>query len=705
MSRITLGIVLFISMGYLHLAEGNTGDLAVLQKQIIEDMLQPLPDLTTVQELMQTMKADGSWEDIDYTSIRRANWPVTRHLSQVTAMAKAWHGPHALAGDETLKAKVLAGLDFWLKHDLQNPNWFPNQITVPRELASVLLLMGDEVDSARFEKALEIMKRAQIRGTGQNRVWLADVCVMRGCLQKDEKLVRQAIKAIAETFVVSEGEGLQADMSFWQHGRCFYSGGYGKPFAEYGAKWAVITRNTPFAFSEETINLISSYILDGQQWVLRGMCFDPTAQGRGITIFDRQADAGVLAQPCLNMARLKTPREAEFINMARWVAEEDKVYHGPVGNRHFWRSDIMAHQRPGYYASAKMYSTRVVNTDSLINGEGVLSHYIADGSSFLMRTGREYYAIYGVWDWRRPPGITVELKGFEGKPRREGNRDFVGGVSDGMYGAAAFDFVRDDLTARKAWFFFDDEVVCLGAGIHCSGSHPVITSLNQCWLNGEVLAAQDGKIETLGRGQHDSAAYDWVWHNGIGYLMLGDSSITVRNDRQTGSWYAINTNESKQEVSGDVFSIWLNHGVNPVNAQYAYLACPDMAAEKIVDYAAKLPVRILANTSAQQIIRHESLGITAAVCYEAGKVDCGDFTVDVKNPCLLLVRTYPEKVKLTVSDPTAHLRKLVFTVNKLMKGEGVDANKACHLSRITIKLPQKLYAGQSVVKEYAFCTP
>jgi len=38
-------------------------------------------------------------------------------------------------------------------------------------------------------------------------------------------------------------------------------------------------------------------------------------------------------------------------------------------------------------------------------------------------------------------------------------------VSDGSYGLAACDFERDGLTARKSWFFFDDEIVCLGAGI------------------------------------------------------------------------------------------------------------------------------------------------------------------------------------------------------------------------------------------------
>ena len=44
---------------------------------------------------------------------------------------------------------------------------------------------------------------------------------------------------------------------------------------------------------------------------------------------------------------------------------------------------------------------------------------------------------------------------------------FVGGVSDGEYGVSAMNLshISLPLSAQKSWFFFDDEVVCLGSGI------------------------------------------------------------------------------------------------------------------------------------------------------------------------------------------------------------------------------------------------
>lgn len=73
-----------------------------------------------------------------------------------------------------------------------------------------------------------------------------------------------------------------------------------------------------------------------------------------------------------------------------------------VGNRHFFRSDMMVHHREGWYAFARMYSTRTFNTDGLSGtDDGLLSHYLAEGATCLMRHGNEYAGLYPVWDWQR----------------------------------------------------------------------------------------------------------------------------------------------------------------------------------------------------------------------------------------------------------------------------------------------------------------
>lgn len=67
-------------------------------------------------------------------------------------------------------------------------------------------------------------------------------------------------------------------------------------------------------------------------------------------------------------------------------------------------------QRPHYFASVRMYSTRNHSVEVPYNEEGLRNHFLADGSNFLTRTGNEYNEIMPVYDWRKIPGTTVVQK-------------------------------------------------------------------------------------------------------------------------------------------------------------------------------------------------------------------------------------------------------------------------------------------------------
>src|SRR5690606_24867433 len=130
------------------------------------------------------------------------------------------------------------------------------------------------------------------------------------------------------------------------------------------------------------------------------------------------------------------------------------------------------------------------------------------------------FNIYPVWDWQKIPGTTVvqkpELPHWK-EIAKKGLTDFVGGVSDGEYGAATFDFAsaHDPLKARKSWFFFDREYVSLGAGIKSEASYPVVTTINQTLLDSEVVVKRKDASEKLQAGQHILEGVSWVFHGKI----------------------------------------------------------------------------------------------------------------------------------------------------------------------------------------------
>ena len=98
--------------------------------------------------------------------------------------------------------------------------------------------------------------------------------------------------------------------------------------------------------------------------------------------------------------------------------------------------------------------------------------------------------------------------------------------------------------AKKAWFFFDNEVVCLGSGINSTSYAPVYTTINQCLLDDKnILLSQNKQQTTIKKGEFSYDSPDWVLHNGIGYIFPQGGRIFLCNQQQTGSWYDINHTE------------------------------------------------------------------------------------------------------------------------------------------------------------------
>ena len=76
------------------------------------------------------------------------------------------------------------------------------------------------------------------------------------------------------------------------------------------------------------------------------------------------------------------------------------------------------------------------------------------------------------------------------------------------------DFSKDSTKAKKAWFWFDEEWVALGAGIQSKHDAAIITGINQCHLNSEVIV--DDKL--FSKVQQTLNNPTWILHDSIGYI-------------------------------------------------------------------------------------------------------------------------------------------------------------------------------------------
>lgn len=689
-------------------------------------------DPTAIERLMTSLRPDGSWGDLGYANSTvkdlahgtLGGWGSTSsHLSRMANMARAYRTPGSRwHDDEQLRDKVLLALDYWLRNDFRNASWWQDQIATQERLADTLLLMDQRLSPEQRAASVKIMQRSQIgQWTGANLLWMAGNQIVRGCIAGQLEPVADAYRRIAGEIRIAGGsdDGIKADNSFFQHGEQLYSGGYGMSFTDSCARLAYVARGTRFALPPEQVKVLTDFVLEGQRWMVWGSTFDYNAVGRELC--RRNKDARALRQPCLRLQSVCPERSGEFASFAQCL--EDDSTGGPVGNRHFWRGDIMVHRREAFYASVHMLSPRTVSSEC-IRGEGLCLQHLADGVTLLYRDGHEYVNIFPVWDWRRLPGITClhssgplvppELLVPPENPTREqgdqfairlnkavgsrGTRDFVGGVSDGVCGLAAMDFVRGPLLAEKAWFFFDREIVCLGAGIACAADDPVLTSVNQCLLRGPVALSDGRQSTTVERGRRDLGGMCWVHHDGIGYVFPEKTNVVLAAEQQRGDWHDLVLSHRSEPAAADVFSLWIDHGKQVSAGQYDYVIVPGIESAGLEAYAKARAVRVLRNTPALQAVRHDELKLMMGAFYEPGTIGSGNLEISVDRPCLLLVREKSGSLVLAVSNPENRPLTVQIEVNRHLEGDGCQWMGDRKLSRVVVELPAGEDAGKSVVR-------
>ncbi|MCF6332852.1 MAG: hypothetical protein L3J11_06170, partial [Draconibacterium sp.] len=392
------------------------------------------------------------------------------------------------------------------------------------------------------------------------------------------------------------GRGIQYDNSFHHrvdgvNNTLSYGLGYADAFVE----WALYTNGTQYSFSEEKLDQLINYFLDGIcKMAVFGKYPDAGAKNRSIS---REGTLHAYSAKTAERLLLTTDyrkNELQEIADIRNKGTKPTLSHATF----FWNTEHFTFQRPNFFTSVRMYSTRNYNMEQPYNSEGLLNHYRGDGANHISRTGDEYYDIWPVYDYQKIPGTTIMQKPELPAPneiQKLGLTGFVGAVTDGKYATAAFDFrsPHDPLIARKSWFFFDDEYVCLGAGISCKTNLPVVTTLNQCLLRGDVTISSENKKSVIGKGENKFDNVDWVFQDGVGYVFPKPTTVNIKNSEATGSWWRINkqTNSPKEEISLDVFKLWLNHSERPSEETYEYIIVPTILQLKI--WNKRLPKIIL----------------------------------------------------------------------------------------------------------------
>ena len=331
-----------------------------------------------------------------------------------------------------------------------------------------------------------------------------------------------------------------------------------------------------------------------------------------------------------------------------------------------------------YGVGLSLSSSRIAKYEA-INEENYRGWYTGDGMLYIYTTVNDYSQEY----WRNVnmyhmPGTTVTnalrrdpdkntLADLKKENITAANTlsqyDFVGGsyLDKSMVVAMQFESstknmknpsqglaFNSTLKGKKAWFIFDDEIVCLGAGINCQDNYDTETVLDNrrlpmteaFYANGLAVSDKNGVIEDCSS----------IWFSTMGGIYL-PTVTDVTYGRYTGA--DVDSVAKSNKVS--FLELYINHGKKLSGEKYEYVMLPTMTKEETEAYCASPDVEILSNTPSVQAARDNSSNTTGYVFWWAGSFN----GVTVSAGCTVIVQGNT----VAVSDPTMKLETLTVTVN------------------------------------------
>lgn len=551
--------------------------------------------------------------------------------------------------------------------------------------------------------------------------------VYLGMLASSQTFVIQNVEDSAQIAANGYNSGFYPDGSYLDHIKVPYLGAYGIEFMKGGAKIPSLLAGTPWKYPEQVQDNLESYIVEGfGNGMYQGMMLD-CLKGRSVS---RPASSNQAAGREAMMIILQIvdsfsqeAKETTLSALKAWLEEDEGFIDSLVGaenmaikkkakeiledtsiqsnvapiHKSYPLMDRAVHRTEDYLFALSMYSERIQNTE-IMNDENRFGWHQNNGMTYIYDEDKQYTENY--WNTVNPlrlPGTTVVPVNIgTGKPDGSGfaqggdfcsKESWVGGTSIGNYGVSGMSFSGEtqgiagdapvsyapDLKGKKSWFMFDDEIVCLGAGITNKNMElPVETTIenkklrkdgsNQLLVNGEKteIPVKEANVKELVERTADVSGTSFEQVNwahlegnqsvGTGYYFPEENTeIQVRRGQTTGSWKDVGTFEG--ESTENYLEMWVDHGQNPENASYSYVLLPETSAEETENYAQAPKVTILENSSEVQAVRHETLKITGINFWQEQGGSVEGITSD-KAASVMLQETEQGTVKVSVSDPT-----------------------------------------------------
>lgn len=559
---------------------------------------------TDASEVWSTMNSNGVWDDL-YTGSATDSLPIGKmyYNLYVLTLALNTYGSYYY-NNSTLLSDIITGLDYlYANRYNENIIWYDNyyiwEFSVPRHLTNIMTLLYDELTSTQISNYIAgidhfcVSLKYNLNNHEQTGSNLSEKCkyqILRGIIGKNSAKIQEASDTMDELFIYQTQEadnlydGLYIDGSAKYHGYYPYAGGY-------NATCYSMVVNVLSLLVDSTWENDSEYKSNTYDWYdivfSKNMIDDNfirSRTGRNIARYPQgvsvKGDAFIIVRALLEQIEdtsnpyisehksaikyylqsdydvyLKTAPSIWYIIKAKEIINDSSISTGSgiTGMYLTYNEDRAIKRTSDWIFDIAMHSSRIKNYE-VNNLENLKGWYSADGMTYLYTDSTDYLYNYAqTVDAHRLPGITVDRDTTRSTDNINGlksTKDFVGGVTlDGLYSTVTMDFLQHnysnmDVSAKKSWFVFDDEIVALGSGITSTSGRTIETIVENRGLNsdGDNTLVLDGTTKSTSLSYSESASdVDWIYLEGSGgYVFLDGEDIELLRERREGTSYDIN---------------------------------------------------------------------------------------------------------------------------------------------------------------------
>ena len=548
------------------------------------------------------------------------------------------------------------------------------------------------------------------------------------------EVAKNAISVVSQTTYDTAfwTEGFTADGSGWGHGKQNLVWGYPIHGASSALAYMNILKKTPWAgkLQRKNVDVLFNFFRGSSFLDYKG--YIPPCLGRGNMIYENKPNGfpslGLIKNVVYNWSSSLTTEEKNELKVLITAMKKNNTvsitkYPYYRGLKYFYNNDNFVKKESDYYAFINMASIRVDGIESTKKPMAAYNYYTCDGQTLLMREGNEAKLALGGMNLTAFPGVTarqgedklqpitnwrgfVSKYNFAGGTTRLGSPNGVAGFIFEKVNASTKPNVNDlaglekpnfnkvlyGVRAYKGYFFINDLLVCLGAGVtnltpEVDGD--VWTTVDQTlWKNsvhvGKNRFAMDAtKHEYLVKAKNAKTSAVVTQDGQFSYYIIpeqtgGEARLICENRPQKWSKIAYDNRNRNYPKSVNMFQLWINHGKNFKTDTYGYIV--NLGTQK-ADFSS---VEVISNTTKLQAVKSVDEKVITAVFYDkSAQLKTAGKTFGVSAPCTLMIEYDKDNSEMVISvtdtKMNIKLNKIVVKIND--KAYSVELAKEPHRGR------------------------